>query len=308
MRLFDFHCDTLYKALTENKTLNEKTGFHISVDRGKAYDRWIQCMAIWIPDEIRGNKAVELLNNAYSKLKYESKSYDINIIKSKDDFKSDKKASFIFTVEGGAALAGDIKNVSLLKEFGVKFVTLTWNGKNELGDGCLVDDSRGLTDFGRKAVRELEKNNIFIDLSHASDRLFYDTAEIITKPIVATHSNSRSITNHPRNLTDEQFQIIKNSGGIVGLNFYKEFLNGDCSKASMYDIIKHADHFLSLGGENTICLGSDFDGADLPEDISGIERMYDLYELFLKNGYKESVVNKIFYENGYYFCENFDNS
>lgn len=307
MRLFDFHCDTLYKALTENKTLNEKTGFHISVDKGKTYDSWIQCMAIWIPDEVRGSNAVGLLKNAHSKLINESRMYDIDIIKIKGGLKSDKKASFIFTVEGGAALAGDIKNVSLLKELGVKFLTLTWNGTNELGDGCLVDNPKGLTDFGRKAVIELEKNKIFIDLSHASDKLFYDVAQISSKPIVATHSNSRSITNHPRNLTDEQFSIIKNSGGIVGLNFYKEFLNSDSSNASMYDIIKHADHFLSLGGENTICLGSDFDGADMPDDINGIEKMYDLYELFLKNGYKESVVNKIFYENGCNFCKNFDN-
>ena len=173
-------------------------------------------------------------------------------------------------------------------------MTLTWNGENELGGGA--DTALGLTPFGREALKEMERLSIVADVSHASDALFYDVAEIAEKPIVASHSNARAVCPHRRNLTDRQFQILRDKGGLVGLNFCVHFLRED-SNAHFEDLLRHADHFWSLGGETTLCLGSDYDGTDVPPELAGIEKMQDLYELFLKHNYKESLVNSLFFDN-----------
>ena len=177
---------------------------------------------------------------------------------------------------------------------GVRMMTLTWNGENELGGGA--DTALGLTPFGREALKEMERLSIVADVSHASDALFYDVAEIAEKPIVASHSNARAVCPHRRNLTDRQFQILRDKGGLVGLNFCVHFLRED-SNAHFEDLLRHADHFWSLGGETTLCLGSDYDGTDVPPELDGIEKMQDLYELFLKHNYKESLVNSLFFDN-----------
>ena len=189
----------------------------------------------------------------------------------------------------------------------MKIITLTWNAANAVGDGADVQNSKGITDFGKSVVREMEKCGVVVDVSHASDKLFYDVAEIATRPFIATHSNSRSVTNHRRNLTDEQFKIIKERNGIVGINFHRDFLSDNPDSASRYDLLKHIDKFLSLGGENVICIGTDFDGCNLPYDITGSESLAEIYEMLLKHNYKESLIRKIFYENALNFFENFDN-
>lgn len=193
----------------------------------------------------------------------------------------------VLTVEGGAVLGGKLANLEKLADRGVKMMTLTWNGENELGGGA--DTALGLTPFGREALKEMERLSIVADVSHASDALFYDVAEIAEKPIVASHSNARAVCPHRRNLTDRQFQILRDKGGLVGLNFCVHFLRED-SNAHFEDLLRHADHFWSLGGETTLCLGSDYDGTDVPPELDGIEKMQDLYELFLKHNYKESLV------------------
>lgn len=304
MKLFDLHCDTLYRAVDENKTLLEPS-FHISMDRGLKYFPWIQCFAVWIPDELRGVKALDLFNKAKEKLNATIKENEdkLFLCKGKSDFekaKNENRCGVILTVEGGAVLGGNIENLNYLHDCGVKMLTLTWNGNCEIGDGAGVENSRGITQFGQEVIKKMEDLQIVIDVSHASDKLFYDVAENTSGPIVASHSNSRKICSHRRNLTDDQFKIVKDKGGIVGLNFSRDFLNSS-KDATMYDIIHHADHFLALGGEKTVCFGSDFDGTDMPKGLGGIEDMESLYELFLKQGYDQSIVDDIFFYNAYNF-------
>ena len=153
----------------------------------------------------------------------------------------------------------------------------------------------------------MEDSGIIVDISHASQKLFYDVAENARRPFVASHSNAFSVTGHKRNLTDKQFEIIRKSGGIIGLNFHNAFLNDNPDNACVNDILRHAEHFLSLGGENTICFGSDFDGGTLPSDIKNSSVYAEILELMLKQGYKEALIEKIFYRNALNFFENFDN-
>lgn len=308
MRYFDLHCDTIYESLAKGCDISNPL-FHITPQKSAFLSPYIQCFAICVPEEIRGERATDMFLKAYQRLEEQCLKFDIRIIKSFEDIKSVTEnggKGAIFTVENASPLAGRLENIELFERCGVKFVTLTWNGRNELGAGAMVTHSNGITPFGIEVVSELEKRKIAVDVSHASDRLLDDVLNHSSRPIVATHSNSRSVTNVKRNLTDAHFRAIVNRGGIVGLNLHKYFLNDDPDKASKFDIIKHAEHMLSLGGEEALAFGADFDGCELPNDLVGIDSMGEVYELFLRENYNESLVKKIFFENAFKFCENFD--
>ena len=310
MRFFDLHCDTLgrtwdaYNIGDKDENFVENS-YDVSLEKAENYKPYIGCFAIWIPDEIRGDATLNLFKKAYEKLKSQGKKHPkyFKIIKNKNDLESAKNG-IIFTVEGGAALAGDLNNVKYFHDCGVKIMTLTWNGSCELGDGVGVENAKGLTPFGVKVVKKMEKWGIVVDVSHASEALFYDVVEHATKPFLATHSNSKVQCPHQRNLTDEQFKVIKSVGGVVGLTFAKLFLK-DKNDATFEDIQRHAEHFLALGGENTVCIGTDFDGTDMPEGMHGIESVENLYEYFLMKNYKEELVDKMFFKNAHDFMIKF---
>ncbi len=308
MHFIDLHCDTLYKSVTNNIPLDDPS-MELKVNSSDNYNR-LQCFAIWLPDELTSDEAEKLFFDASKKLSSECERCNLKLITDfkniKTEFYNNKKLA-VFTVENGSALNGKVENVRIFSELGVKMLTLTWNGSNEIGDGAGEENPKGITQFGKSVISEMEKHNIIIDISHASDKLFYDVAELTTKPFVASHSNSRSVTLHKRNLTDEQIKIIIERKGLFGLNFHDKFLSENYKKASMFDILKHTEHFLSLGGENCISFGTDFDGCDLPMDINSSQSISNIYEMFLKHNYKESMIKKIFYENALIFFENFDN-
>lgn len=307
MKLFDLHCDTLYRAFFENGGLFNND-FHISFDKTDDIEPYIQCMAVWVPDEFRNKNAIQLFENCRKKMNDELKDTNIKIIYSQDDIieiESKKGKGVVLTVEGGAVLGGKLENVDHLAKCGVKIMTLTWNGNCELGDGIGVEGAKGLTDFGKSVVAKMEQNGIIVDVSHSSVPMFYDVAELSTRPFCATHSNSKQICPHRRNLTDEQFSIIRDKGGIVGLNLSRGFLREDEDKACMLDVLRHAEHFLSLGGEKTLAIGTDFDGTDIPIDMTGIESMNKLYELFLKHNYNEKLLEDIFFNNARNFLLRF---
>lgn len=304
MNYFDLHCDTISECLNKNEGLNENH-LQLSLSRGHNYSQWFQCFAAWIPDTFRGKSAIELFDKIYSKFNEEISLYQDKIMqcKTKEDFRlaeKQHKCGALLTVEGGAALAGNLEKIAYLASCGVKVLTLTWNGTCEIGDGAMVENPHGLTRFGKQAIKELERCGIVIDVSHASEPLFFDVAEQTNKPFIATHSDASSICSHKRNLTDEQFHVIKERGGLVGLNFYQKFLS-DKNIVGFDDILRHAEHFLSLGGEKTLAIGSDFDGAIMPDSITGVESIEELANYFLQHNYSEDLVNAIFYQNAYDF-------
>ena len=210
----------------------------------------------------------------------------------------EKKCGAIFTVEGGSVLEGRCEVLEELANWGVKVMTLTWNAANQIGGGA--QEPGGLTEFGREVLTEMERLHIIPDVSHASEPLFWDVLENTKGPVIATHSDAHSLCSHPRNLTDEQFLALKQRGGLVGLNFYPTFL-ADSGIANAVEILRHAEHFLALGGEDVLAMGSDFDGADMPSGITGIESMEYLKELFAQNGYSDDLIDRIFYQNSFRF-------
>ncbi|MDR1240816.1 MAG: membrane dipeptidase [Oscillospiraceae bacterium] len=289
MKFFDLHCDTLYRAISENKNMND-SDLCVTFEKIKQFEEYQGCFAIWMSDSIYGKDAFNLFKLFINKFNLEKNKYISN------SEELNRKIKIFLGVEGGGILGGELSNVKEFYKSGVRIFTLTWNGSCEIGDGVGVDNAGGITDFGIKVIKELNLYNMTVDVSHASERLFYDVYEIFDGAFIATHSNSKTVCNHRRNLTDEQFRIIQKRGGIVGINFCVDFLN-DSGNANIEDIFNHIDYFLSLSGENAICIGSDFDGASLPKELNDISKIGNLYEFLLKKNYSEKLVDKIFFHN-----------
>ena len=261
MRYFDLHCDTLVECLSKGKSLL-RNDLHVSVEKGARFAPYIQCAAVWLPDTVRGAEAFAYFERHADFLDRAVESGAFRLIRTGADVEALENAQgvgLMLTVEGGAAIAGKLENIERLRARGVRMMTLTWNGSNEIGSGVLSGDAFGLTPFGRQAVAELERQGIVIDVSHASERLFEDVASNTSRPFVASHSNAKAVCGHARNLTDAQFAEIRSRGGLVGLNFYKAFLNDAPEKAGVDDLYAHAEHFLALGGEQVLALGGDYD-------------------------------------------------
>lgn len=307
MDLFDLHCDTAFECAAKLYGIDICRGAgHISLERGNYLNKWRQVFAIFMPDEYRGDAAAAHYNRVRDYIYSQARSFpdrfrivtDISMLN--DDFGG---CNAIISVEGGSALAGDIHRVQSLYNDGVRLITLTWNGANEIADGIRVNDAGGLTDFGFEVLSEMERLRMAVDVSHLSDAGFYDVAEHSKVPFVASHSNARSLCGNERNLTNDMIDIISSRGGIIGLNFYRDFLRDD-GDASMQDIVKHAEYMLGRGCENCLCLGSDFDGCEISGDMTGIESMSELYETFLRMNYSEDLVRKIFSQNAESYFKN----
>lgn len=300
MRYFDLHCDTMTECAEKEIPLR-KNHLHVDLDTAKDWAHYVQCYAVWLPDDLRGEAAWQRFLQVAGRFSEEIEKNQDCLSRlcapgDLDYLEKHGRHGAILTVESGAALGGKLEHIQDFQRLGVRMCTLTWNGATELGRGVMAPGDTGLTEFGRQAVKAMEQAGILFDLSHASPELFWDVVEIGERPLVASHSNAKEICGHPRNLTKEQFEAIRKSGGLVGLNFYKAFLNDQPEKASMEDVLRHAEYFLALGGEDVLAMGGDWDGADLPEDMPGLSSIPKLYELFLQH-YPEHLVDKIFYGN-----------
>ena len=307
MNFFDLHCDTIGECANRNLPLRANT-LHISLEKGAYLDSWIQVFAIWMPDEKRGRDAADYFDRVYDYyLKELGKNEDIILpcFTSDDILKAENEniTASILAVEGGSVLWRDIDRISLLKDRGVKILTLTWNGANELGGGCMEKEDKGLTSFGKSAVKELCSAGIVPDVSHLSEKGFYDTAQEVDFPFIASHSDCNRVHRHKRNLTDEQIDEIIRRKGLIGVNFYKNFLS-DNPESGFDGVLHHLYHILERGGENVAAMGSDFDGCEIAEELAGIEKIPDLWDYLNKNGIPEDTLNSCFYGNARNFFFN----
>ncbi len=307
----DMHCDTLTELKDKNQDFF-RNNLHISLEKAQKYDFYCQVMAVWTPDELQG---IERYNNFIQKrelLQIELiKNPNLKLCLNYQDYcyaKNNNKTALFLAIEGAGAINGCLDNLDEVYELGVRFITLTWNGSNELADGVFTENPKGLYDTGILALNKMEQLGIIADVSHLSEKGFWDVVKYSKKPFAATHSNAKSICSHRRNLSDEQLLEMKKRGCIIGLNIYPTFLNDDETKADIDDIIKHTDYMLSLGLENNIALGCDFDGvSSLPKGINGIVDMDKLYEAYLKYNYSQELVDKIFIKNFESFIEKYYN-
>jgi len=305
-RIFDAHCDTIYKVKNHNASIL-KNSFHLDIERMKAFDTYIQIFAAFIDKKGVDTPPMEHYLALVKRYREEiEKNKDkISAIESLADLKKIKAggAYSVLSLEGGEALGGSLDAISMYYDLGVRLITLTWNYKNELADGITEERGGGLTEFGRNAVRIMEEMGILIDVSHLSVKGFYDVAEETKHPFAATHSCIKTLCGHRRNLDDEQIKVIINRNGFIGINFYPDFLK-DKGVCDISDIIKHIEYVLKLGGENVVGLGSDFDGVgSLPQGICGVEDMPKLADI-INTEFSEEIGEKILFRNLYRVFEN----
>ena len=292
MNLYDMHADTPHKIFKLGTDFSDER-LHISAEKIKDISDYRQFFAIWC-DKEHDNETV-----------YE------NFLKIRDNFikclENDfpPNLSFNFSVEDARLLNGKIERLDVLKNSGVKILTLTWQGDSVIGGA--YDTENGLTEFGKEVVYRCFDLGIVPDVSHASRRIISELSDISAEkqlPFIATHSNSFSVYPHKRNLTDEDFIKIKDSGGIVGISFAPEHI---CeSKAHICDIIRHIEHYLSLNGEDAVCLGCDFDGiSTCPVEIPNISYIYLLKDELYNVGYTTEQIEKLFFENAFNFANKY---
>ena len=202
--------------------------------------------------------------------------------------------SAVLTIEGPAGFSYDPALLEDLYKIGFRITTLGWNESNPLTGSHITGE--GLSDAGREYVKEAQRLGMLIDVSHISDRAFWDIMEITDAPIIATHSNSRAVCNVSRNLTDDMFHAICQTGGVAGFNMYRDFVgqNSDLNTAA-----DHFLHFMELdpSGEH-IALGGDLDGCDtLVDGFHGVEDYPMLAQGLLRRGLDDQTVRNIFCNN-----------
>ena len=296
--LFDLHCDTLLSLYKENFTL-DSSPLHISNRKTSNFSPYTQVMAIWSDCRLSSKDAY----NQYKNVIEYAKRLNINFARKFSDILNGGK---ILAIEDGRIIENDISRLEEFKNDGVKIITLSWSGINQICGSWDTDAS--LSEFGKDFVEKCFELSIIPDISHTSPET---TKEVITlakkhnKTIIASHSNSYSVCNHKRNLRDDDFLAICELGGIVGISLAPQHLDID-GNANIETILKHISHYLSLGGENTVCLGCDFDGvSSLPDGISDISDLTKLYNA-ITTKFGNKIADKIFYENAYnYFKSNF---
>ena len=290
MKIFDAHCDTL--DLLGGNTSLKNIKAHYNFEKAAKYETHIQLTAIWLD-----NAEHDVPRRVRTLIKrFNTETKNVHVIKSAADLENAAGVSVILGIEGGEGAEGSLHRLEELFGEGVRLMTLTWNHKNEIS-GTAFEKSGGLTDFGKKAVLKMQELHMMVDVSHLSDEGFYDVAEITSKPFIASHSNSRTVCPHFRNLTDDQFKVLINRGGVAGINLCPDFLGADPSVDS---VVRHIEHFASLGGENNIGIGADFDGIDsLPRGISGTEDLYKVFDRLLSLNYSQEQVDKIAFSNMY---------
>ncbi len=298
--LFDGHCDALSRCLDTGEGLRENGG-QVDLRRGGVFRRWGQFFAIFRDQgEWAGTSLWEQTRAQYALLCHEAEqnaSY-ISLCRNWEEaeraWAAGKCAAFL-SVEGAELLECSLERLEEAGRMGVRSVNLTWNYGNLLSGSSAQEPARGLSQLGREFVRRMGRLGMLVDVSHLSDAGFWDVAAEVKGPFWASHSNSRAVFFHPRNLTDVQFTAIMDHHGGVGLNFFPDFLGGRGDEEAL---LAHLEHFLSLGGEKTVCLGADWDGISrTPEGFSGLQDMPKFYESLLRRGYGEELVRDLFFRN-----------
>lgn len=333
--IIDMHCDTISEIRHRRNNKGEDCGLrenklHIDARRLKESGYMLQCFALYV--NLRGCGGIDGQGNpqpdqAWTDLQelyqvYRQELADcghlLQAVESAAELEQCRKAgkvAALLTVEEGGVCGGRLERLDELYAMGVRMMTLTWNFPNELGYPNInsldrrqgyqalfqPDLEHGLTETGREFVARMEQLKILVDVSHLSDKGFWDVLETGRSPFVASHSNARAVCPCVRNLTDGMIRALAERGGVMGLNFCADFLHtvpeGAPNPGRLEDVTAHARHIFQVGGEDCLGLGSDFDGIDTNEALPGAQAMQMLWEALRQSGFTERQLDKIFYAN-----------
>lgn len=300
--VFDLHCDTALALLGEDLKQTgslKRNDCHIDLDRASTLGGYAQCFACFTTTVGGGPKPVEVFEREIDTILREiERNYRrISLAYTPEEVSQNLEKglmSCILTIEGPAGFGFDPELLEDLYRLGFRITTLGWNEKNPLTGSHKTGG--GLTDLGRAYVREAQRLGMVVDVSHISDEGFWDIMEITQAPVIASHSNSRSVCNVSRNLTDDMFLAICKTGGVTGINLCPDFLGVNPNLDTVCD---HIFHFLTLdpAGKH-VALGGDLDGiGSLPDGFTGVQDYEKLAQRLLERGLSEQQVRDIFWNN-----------
>ncbi|MGO4106769.1 dipeptidase [Paenibacillus sp. YAF4_2] len=277
----DFHCDVLSKLLVDPKLSfrnSESNALDVTYERLKESGAVLQTFAVYIPEKLNGSiePILESIDHFYEQV---LTCPDMMLVRNQADLReglATGKIGALLSLEGVDGLQGSIPILRLLHRLGVRAAGLTWNYANWAADGVMEPRGGGLTAKGRAFVQECDNLGILVDVSHLSERAFWDVADLASRTIIASHSNAKALLNHPRNLTDEQIKAILALQGLIGVTYVPWFV-AEGEQVTIDHVLRHIEHICELGGEQHLMLGSDFDGID--KYVSGLTHPGEVYRL-----------------------------
>lgn len=300
--VFDLHCDTALR-LVQNPEINlRRNNLHIDLQRAETLGGYCQCFACYTSpymDKSSVSTAISVFEKELEAIRRElAINHDlIEQVYTADEIRKNLKKgkmSAVLTIEGTAGFGFNPELLEDLYKIGFRITSLGWNENNPLTGSHVTGG--GLTDLGREYVKEAQRLGMIIDVSHISDEGFWDIMDITQAPIIATHSNSRRIYSASRNLTDDMFLKICETGGVAGFNQYSDFVGQEPDLDTACD---HFLHFLELDPSGKhIALGGDLDGCDrLPSGFNGVQDYPKLADRLLARGVNEETLYDIFWNN-----------
>lgn len=322
MSFIDFHCDTLELFAMSEQPSGDLYQNDRSVDfcRMKKAGMKAQFFAMWmpVPDMVPYLKHPGVIKEGmlwdegyirtlYAGFKASVEAHGDMVAHAVTwaDYRkalADGKMAAFLTVEDGRVVNGKMENIKALYDGGVALISLTWNQKNCFGSPNSRDEqvmAEGLTDFGKEAVEYMNELGMIVDVSHLSDGGFFDVAAISKKPFVASHSNARAMSPHPRNMTDKMIKLLADKGGIVGLNYCPAFLDerGEGEESRIADMVRHLTYIKNVGGSEVLALGGDLDGIGGKLEIDSIDKTVYLFDALEKNGFTAKELDGLAYKN-----------
>lgn len=313
MNYIDLHCDTIL-ALVDHKELKLKDApLQINIDKLEEGNSLLQCFAMFIHLKTTSEpfkKCIEMIDRYYQELALnEDKIAPVFQYSDIEKNCSSGKISSLLTIEEGGVTEGNLSYLRILHRLGVRMICLNWNFVNGVGhpnftlsehpDFHSFNVTEGLTPYGLSMIEEMNRLGIIIDVSHLSDKGFYDCIQHSKKPIVASHSNARGVCYHSRNLSDEMILLLAKNGGVMGMNFCAAFLDEDEEegKKTIACVIRHMQYIKDLAGVDVIAIGTDFDGIDPNIELKDASMMPQLFAAMRQNGFTEEEIEKIAYKN-----------
>jgi membrane dipeptidase len=344
--VLDTHDDTTQRFFSKDFDLGKRNpDGHIDIPRMKEGGMNAIFFSIWIDGRTMGPPAIQKALDQIDAVQQNIKKYSNDLVAARtaEDIRrahAQGKIAVLMGVEGGHMIGNDIRMVRIFGRLGVGYMTLSHFYNDEWADSSTDKPAHnGLTDYGKDIVREMNRQNILVDISHVSDKTFYDALEVSKAPLIASHSSCRAICNHPRDMTDDMIKALAVKGGVIQINYEKSFIDEAYRQASeklsggvvaMFDrfkkecggdeeclnrkmtqeekeataegkiphvswerIIDHIDHVVKLVGAEHVGLGSDFDGATMPEGMEDCTHLPKITEALMRKGYSDADIKKI---------------
>ncbi len=318
MPIIDLHCDTIgvidrFKRMKDTDVSLKENFLQIDEKKLLSADYFAQCFAMFVYLEVDNpfEVCINAIDTFYEKI---NECNHIELALSYDDLiknNMNKKISAILTIEEGGVCKSNISFLNIFYRLGVRMICLNWNFDNGVGFpnyGKFIDDKPdyitpntkdGLTEFGFAMVKRMNELGMVVDISHLSDKGFWDVINTTSQPIVASHSNARTVCKHVRNLSDDMIIALNKNGGVMGMNYCAAFLNDDelIGKNTIDCTIEHIKYIKNLVGVDIIALGSDFDGINPDIEIKDASYMNNLVKRLHQEGFNQDEIDKMCYKN-----------